>query len=166
MKKHQYINNPSVLLAQGKSIVSENADNKYVYRVSMVNLMLGGIPPKTLASYCGESERVLQSWLKKVDEEGWASLMAVKQNGRPSRLSPEQIKAIKEDVCGDPEKYGYHNWDGPALSDHIRQCYGVEYGVRACQNLMHRMGLSRSRPQSYPSQENPDGAERGEFKNN
>ena len=95
MRVHKYINDPKELLEQGKQIVSENADNKFVYRVSMVNLMLSGLSPKLLAEFCGDSERTLQTWLKKVDEIGWEALVAVKQAGRPNKLNDEQINEIK-----------------------------------------------------------------------
>ena len=96
MRTHKYINDPKELLEQGKQIVSESADNKFVHRVSMVNLMLSGFSAKELAKYCGESERTLQSWLKKVDEQGWETLISKKQTGRPSRLSNQQVEEIRK----------------------------------------------------------------------
>ena len=164
MRTHKYINNPEELLAQGRQIVSENADNKFVHRVSMVNLMLGGFPPKELATYCGDSERTLQTWLKNVDEKGWESLVAIKQSGRPPRLTNQQIEEIRATILAGPEKWGYDVWDGPTMSAYIKKTYDIDYGVRACQNLMHKMGLSMIRPQMYPSLENPDEEAREDFK--
>ena len=166
VRVHKYINDPKVLLEQGKRIVSENADNKFVHRVSMVNLMLSGLSAKTLSEFCGDSERVLQSWLKKVDESGWDSLLAVKQEGRPNKLSDQQIAEIKAAINAGPEASGYNVWDGPALSDFIKTKFGIDYGVRACQLLMHRMGFSLIRPQTYPSLGNPDNEAREAFKKN
>lgn len=122
----------------------------------MVNLMLSGFSAKELAKYCGESERTLQSWLKKVDEQGWETLISKKQPGRPSRLSNQQIEEIRIAVQANPEQSGYNIWDGPTLSDYIKSQYGIEYGVRASQYLLHRMGFSLIRPQVYPSLEQPD----------
>ena len=164
MRNHKYINNREELLTQGRSIVSESADNKFVHRVSMVNLMLSGFPAKELAKYCGESERTLQSWLKKVDEQGWETLISKKQTGRPSRLSNQQIEEIRIAVQAEPEQSGYNVWDGPTLSDYIKNQYGIEYGVRASQYLLHRMGFSLIRPQVYPSLEQPDDEAREAFK--
>ena len=166
MRVHKYINDPKDLLEQGKQIVSENADNKFVHRVSMVNLMLSGLSAKSLAEYCGDSERTLQTWLKKVDEIGWEALAAVKQTGRPSKLSDEQIAEIREAVKADPAESGYNVWDGPALSDYIKTRYDIDYSVRACQILMHKMGFSLIRPQTYPSLGNPDDEAREAFKKN
>lgn len=164
MRNHKYINNREELLTQGRSIVSESADNKFVHRVSMVNLMLSGFSAKELAKYCGESERTLQSWLKKVDEQGWETLISKKQTGRPSRLSNQQVEEIRIAVQADPEQSGYNVWDGPTLSDYIKSQYGIEYGVRASQYLLHRMGFSLIRPQVYPSLEQPDEEAREAFK--
>ncbi len=164
MRNHKYINNREELLTQGRSIVSESADNKFVHRVSMVNLMLSGFSAKELAKYCGESERTLQSWLKKVDEQGWETLISKKQTGRPSRLSNQQVEEIRIAVQANPEQSGYNVWDGPTLSDYIKNQYGIEYGVRASQYLLHRMGFSLIRPQVYPSLEQPDDEAREAFK--
>lgn len=130
----------------------------------MVNLMLSGFSAKELAKYCGESERTLQSWLKKVDEQGWETLISKKQTGRPSRLSNQQVEEIRIAVQADPEQSGYNVWDGPTLSDYIKSQYGIEYGVRASQYLLHRMGFSLIRPQVYPSLEQPDDEAREAFK--
>ena len=166
MRVYKYINDPKELLEQGKQIVSENADNKFVHRVSMVNLMLSGLSPKLLAEFCGDSERTLQTWLKKVDEIGWEALVAVKQAGRPNKLNDEQINEIKAALKTDPAESGYNVWDGPALSDYIKTKYGIDYGVRACQILMHKMGFSLIRPQTYPSLGNPDNETREALKKN
>lgn len=164
MRNHKYVNNREELLSQGRSIVSKSSDNKFVHRVSMVNLMLSGFSAKELAKYCGESERTLQFWLKKVDEQGWETLISKKQPGRPSRLSNQQIEEIRIAVQADPEQSGYNVWDGPTLSAYIKRKHNIEYGVRASQLLLHRMGFSLIRPQVYPSLEQPDDEAREAFK--
>ena len=167
MRKHKYIHDPKDLLEEGKRIVSKEADHedkKYVYRVSMVNLMLSGLSPQEVSSCCGYSIRTLQSWLKKVDEAGWETLKTKKQPGRPSRLTDQQTEEIKTSIEEEAEKSGYTTWGGPSLSDYIKSKYGVTYGVRASQKLMRRMGFSLIRPQIYPSLENADTEARESFK--
>ena len=154
------------LLKQGEQIVSENADNKFVHRVTMVNLLLSGMSPSALELYSGESKRTLMSWVQKVDEYGWDSLMAKKQEGRPRRLSSEQEEEIRVALRNDPNIYGYNEWNGPSLSDFIKERYDINLGVRACQKLFRRLGFSLIRPQTYPSLENPNEEARDEFKKN
>ena len=164
MHVRKFNTDKSVLLDQGKKIVSESADNKFVHRVSMVNLILAGMTAEELSVYCGDSKRTLMSWVQKVDNEGWDSLVARKQEGRPKRLNNEQEEEIRSALSSDPSEYGYNVWDGPSVSDYILKKYDVTLGVRACQKLMHRLGFSLVRPQTYPSLENPDEEKREEFK--
>lgn len=152
------------LLEEGRRIVSESSDSKFLFRVSMVNLILAGAKPSELSKYCGVDERALTGWVAKVDDHGFQSLMAVKQTGRPSKLSDAQKEEIKFVLQKDPTEYGYSNWDGPSLSDHISSEYGVDYSVRACQKLIKSLGFSLIRPQVHPSLNEPDEKARKEFK--
>ncbi len=164
MNIHHFIHGPEELLRQGQEIVKQTADPKFIHRVTMVNLVLGGMKTKDLSQCCGDSVRTINTWIKKVDEQGWDSLRTVKQTGRPRVLSDTQLEEIKQAIRNDPQNYGYHVWDGPTLSDYIKTTYNIEYGTRACQKLFHQLGFSLIRPQTYPSLENPDNEARNEFK--
>lgn len=164
MRVRRYIHNPEELLKQGQEIVKQTAEARFIHRVSMVNLILSGMKAKDLSQSCGDSVRTLNTWVKKVDEKGWDSLKTVKQKGRIPVLSDTQLEEIKQVLSTDPEKHGYHVWDGPTLSHYIKATYSIEYGTRACQKLFHRLGFSLIRPQTYPSLENPDNKAREEFK--
>ncbi len=166
MNVRHFIHSREELLKQGQEIVKQTSDSKFIHRVTMVNLILGGMKSKEVSQYCGDSVRTINTWVKKVDEEGWESLMTVKQKGRPATFSDTQLEEIKQAVRNDPENYGYHVWDGPTLSDYIKATYNIEYGTRACQKLFHRLGFSLIRPQTYPSLENPDNEARDELKKN
>lgn len=50
MRNYKYINDREELLAQGRSIVSESADNKFVHRVSMVKPDVGRISRKRIST--------------------------------------------------------------------------------------------------------------------
>ena len=82
-------------------------------------------------------------------------------------LAFRAVKAFTDAIdMDDPEKYGYHVWDGPTLSAYIKSKYDIDLGVRSCQKLLHKMGFSLIRPQIYPSLENQDDGARNEFKKN
>ena len=130
------------LLAEGTKIIATDRDSKFLFRVATVNLILSGLKPSELSKYCGVDERTLSRWVAKVDNVGFESLRAVKQNGRPSKLSDEQKEKIKDVIKEDPSRYGYSNWDGPSLSDFFLKEFDVEYSVRACQKLFHELGFS------------------------
>jgi len=152
------------LLSEGKKIVSEDRDSKYVFRVTLVNLVLGGAKPSEIADYSGVNERTISGWVAKVDENGFESLRAVKQTGRPTVLSDAIKEEIKCVLLEDPEKHGYRVWDGPTLSEHILKTYGIVYKTRSCQMLLHELGFNKIRPQVYPSTGETDDGSRTAFK--
>ena len=108
MRTRQFIHDPQELLSQGKALVKDNSDIKFAYRVTMVNLLLGGMSARELAEHCGDGETTLMSWVKKVDENGWDSLRAKKQTGQPRRLTDEQIAKLKENVSSNPNNFGFN----------------------------------------------------------
>ena len=166
MRTKQYKNDPKELLEQGKILVRENADIKFAYRVSMVNLILSGMSAKELSAHCGDGETTLMSWVTKVDHFGWDALHTKKQPGKPSKLNEGQIAQVKAAVLGSPDDCGFKVWDGPSLSKYIKDSFNIDLGVRACQKLLHKMGFALIRPQMYPSLSNPDNEARDAFKKN
>jgi len=92
-------------------------------------------------------------------------MLKEEQKGRPKKLSKEQEEIIKELLEEDePEKHGYRVWDGPSMSDYIKKNMDVDYAVRSCQKLFHRLKYNKIVPQTYPSLEDPDDEARDMYK--
>lgn len=165
MPARKYKTNPETLLAEGQLIVNSTTDAKYQHKVEMVNLVLSGITPSYLSTYCGDSKNTITLWVKIADERGFEALKVKRQTGRPPKLDSTQITQIRltleED---DPKKYGYNVWDGPSLSAYIENTYGVKLCVRQCQRLFHNLGFSLVRPQTYPSKGEKNTPERDAYK--
>ena len=165
MPARKYKTNPEELLAEGQLIVNSTTDAKYQHKVEMVNLVLSGITPSYLSTYCGDSKNAITLWVKIADEQGFEALRVKRQTGRPPKLNSTQITQIRMVLEEDaPKKYGYNVWDGPSLSAYIEKAYGVKLCVRQCQRLFHNLGFSLVRPQTYPSKGEKNAAERDEYK--
>ena len=74
----------------------------------------------------------------------------------------EQIRVILEEDA--PKKYGHNVWDGPSLSAYVEKTYAVKLSVRQCQRLLHSLGFSLVRPQTFPSKGEQNEQERMEYK--
>ena len=165
MPARKYKTNPAQLLAEGQQIVHITSDARYRHKVEMVNLVLSGLTPSYLSSYCGDSKRTITLWVKIADERGFESLKTKKPTGRPSKLTKEQKAEIRAMVEEDnPKKYGQTVWDGPSLSAYIKKTYAVKLSVRQCQRLLHSLGFSLVRPQTFPSKGEENEQERTEYK--
>ena len=167
MPTRKYKTNPKQLLAEGQLIINSTQDAKFQHKVEMVNLVLSGLTPSYLSSYCGDSKSTITLWVKIADEQGFDALKAKNHPGRPTKLTSEQLAEIyavlEED---DPKKYGYNVWDGPALSSYIEKIYSVKLCVRQCQRTFHKLGFSLVRPQTFPSKDEQNEEERSEYKKN
>ena len=165
MPARKYKTDPARLLAEGQQIVHTTSDAKYRHKIEMVNLVLSGLTPSYLSTYCGNSKRTITLWVKIADEQGFAALKPRKPTGKPPKLTKEQMAEIRtvleED---DPKKYGYDVWDGPSLSAYIEETYAIMLCVRQCQRLFHNLGFSLVRPQTFPSKGEHNEAERREYK--
>ena len=157
MNTRKYNTDPSLLLEQGKAIMSSSDESRFLFRVFAVNMVLSGTP----ASQVGAS-----GWVKTVDEHGFDALRPQRRPGRPSKLTEDQLKEVDAVIQTDPKEYGLKVWDGPSLSSYIKSQYGIDIGIRQCQRLFHTLGYSHIRPQTYPSKDYEGTEEREAFKKN
>ena len=165
MPGRKYKTDPAHLLAEGQQIIHTTSDIKYRHKIEMVNLVLSGLTPSYLSTYCGNSKRTITLWVKIADEQGFEALKPRKPTGKPPKLTKEQmaeIRAVLEE--DDPKRYGHNVWDGPSLSAYIEETYAVKLSVRQCQRLFHTLGFSLVRPQIFPSKGGHSDKERAEYK--
>ena len=149
-KENQVINRKAPLegesfLAAIREELRRDAQARYLHRVALVSLMVGGLNVNTLSEVSGISRNTLSAWLTRAMEEGLEGLRPKKQQGRPSRLSPEQLNSLKEVLDNDPLLYGFSAWDGPSLAAFIEKRFGVGFSVRQCQRLFRRLTQGRVR---------------------
>lgn len=166
MNNRKYKTNPDELLAQGQAIMSSSDESRYLFRVFAVNMVLAGTPASQVGASAGFTKAAVTGWVKTADEQGFEALRPQKRTGRPAKLTADQLKLIDAALQDDPKDHGFKVWDGPSLSAHIRQEFGIEIGVRQCQRLFHSLGYSRIRPQPFPSKGYEDTEERDSFKKN
>ena len=111
MPARKYKTDPVQLLAEGQQIVRTTSDAKYRHKVEMVNLVLSGLTPTYLSSYCGNSKRTITLWVKIADEQGFAALKPKKLTGKPPKLTKEQMAEIRTVLEEDaPKKYEHNVW--------------------------------------------------------
>lgn len=164
MPARKYKTDKGELLARGREL-QKSADGRFLHRVEMVCLVIGGIAPSVLARSCRETKAAITRWVKIADEQGFEALRFPKREGRPPRLSIERKAELRRVVAeGEPEKCGVRVWDGPSLSDYIARMWGVAVGRRQCQRLLREMGFELLRPRPFPGKGEVDGPARAGFK--
>ena len=88
MNKRKFINAPEELLKEIKRIVKEDKDKKYVWKVTLVNLMLERkIKADEISQMSGVPRRTLSRQVKDIDEKGFEPLRNIKVNPQDYRQS-------------------------------------------------------------------------------
>ena len=150
MRKHIFRSNIDNLISEGKDLLKGDVDMLLAYRISMVLLVLQGMPAAQLAEYSDCEARTIQLWVDAVDREGFNALKPQTKSGRPKKLDDKQKAIIKKALFADPSINGYTVWDGITLSDYVSKQFGITLSVRSCQRLFHELGLSKKIPQTHP----------------
>lgn len=155
------INNPEFVAAQIEEEIHKRPEGRYFHRLHIVLLLARGFSVQKVAELYGESVRTIQRWAKAVNTYGLRGLIDNKRPGRPPRLSPEQLNELRRDLEQSPNAFGFTQgfWDGPLLSHHIKEKYGVTLKVRRCQALFHELGYTLQRPRTKPKGAPPEAVE-------
>lgn len=101
-----------------------------------------------VAQLIKKSRTTIQSWIKAFNKGGLEAIVPNSPPGRPSRLTKEQKRKLKNDIATHPRKLGYDfsNWEGKSVSEHIKNKFGVLLKVRQCQYILHELGFTLQRP--------------------
>lgn len=96
------------------------------------------------------------NWADRFDMEGVEGLANKPRNGRPAKLTCDQLSKLKESLLKKPEVFGYNTatWSGPLVRDYIEKEFAVAYKQANVYNLMHSLGFSYQRTKGkYPEQD-------------
>ena len=83
--------------------------------------------------------------------------MEGKRHGRPSRLTPQQMDRINDDLKKGLGEFGYEQnlWEGKLLMNLISEKFHVKVGVRTCQLIFYRLKFRRRKPSLVISKSGP-----------
>lgn len=167
MRKREFQKTKEELVAEYQEEMHRNTvKTRFLKRVIAVNMYLNGMKGSEVCKVNGISHVAFSKWLDIVEAHGIEGLADKKHKGRSPRLSAEQLADVKSAAEKIPSESGFNVWNGPSLSDFIQNKFGVFLYVRRCQYMLHEMGFSLVRPQTFPSLGEQKDKERESFKKN
>ncbi len=151
------INEPHIaFVLQDEIRRSEEA--RYDHRLHAVLLVAKGMSCPKVADYLGDPERTVRYWIRRYQEDGLQGLVENERDGRPSRISQQQMQRIASALRKRPQDFGLNGgiWDGKSLAAFIRNEFGIELGVRQCQRLFKQLGFRLRKPRPMIARSNPE----------
>ncbi len=93
----------------------------------------------------------ISKWLNKLQDGGLKAATPKKQPGRPRRLGPEQLKALRHDLLKLPEKHGYSSgfWSTRLVKQHVMNKFKTSFTPRHMTRLLSRIGFSFKKPRTF-----------------
>lgn len=116
-------------------------------KIAALLLTLEGQRPGWIAEVLGLTRQSLNLLMHKVNEQGLASLKAVRRPGRPTRLTTKIRRELEAHLEKSPEEFGLNRarWDGPTLVVHLKKQFGIQLKVRQAQMWIHQLGYRMKR---------------------
>lgn len=116
-------------------------------KVAALLLVLEDKPRGWISELFGIDRVNLSRWINRVNVEGLKGLEERPRSGRPSQLTEEVCKELEEHLEKEPLEFGLERfkWDGPTLSKHLREYFGIRIKVRQAQYWMHKLGYTVKR---------------------
>ena len=101
----------------------------------------------------------VRGWLVRMMQRDLGRRFDQKSTGRKNILGPQTLKKIMEWTCWDPSRYGFEptSWHLNMVNEMIRMETGRHAKPSTLRRILHRLGLSYSKPRPVPCKTAPTG---------
>ena len=123
-----------------------------------MDLLQKGHSPKEVAQWVGVDRRSVRRWKATFTKSGESALQAHPAPGRPSRLPPEQRKALEEELLKGSQAAGFPSdlWTCARVAQLIERHFGIAYHPDHVGRLLHALGWSPQKPERRARERNEE----------
>lgn len=146
------IKQPEKLLRQIEEYFDSSDELKFAAKLQGVLLLLKYEDNNCseVARLIGKTPQTVAGWARKLNQGKGGNIDVLRDKvkpGRNTRLSPDQMKKIKDILKEDPAQFGISStkWDGNTLSEYLDQRLGITLQLRQCQRILQRLGYANKR---------------------
>lgn len=113
-------------------------------------LHLKGNTITRIAETLNRSRETVSTYIRTYQNGGLAALRIKHSPGAPPRLTKEQQEQLKQVIVSStPHEVGFtarHNWTLEIIATYMEREFGQRYSLRGVSKMMHRRGLSYTKP--------------------
>ncbi|MES3030921.1 MAG: helix-turn-helix domain-containing protein [Patescibacteria group bacterium] len=121
------------------SLRGTSPNERVLHRLHSVVLVLKGFSCSDAARLYGNSERIVAYWLKRFEEHGINGLREGARSGRPSTLTPKQLRAVQSFVRAAQSKN--EDATGPSLAAFLKSTFKVSLTKRQCRRILNQISF-------------------------
>jgi putative transposase len=122
---------------------SLSRDDMETRRLAAARELLNGLTQSQVARRYGVSRTTASRWHRSIVVKGVDGMRKRRATGRPSRLSSDQVDAIRVMYCEGAQAHGFSTdrWTTGKLAEAIERVFGIRYDQDHVGRLMHKLGL-------------------------
>ena len=107
-----------------------------------------GLGQSEVGRAVGVHRQSVSRWARELGESGMRGLRKAGHTGRPSKLSPAQLRDLERALKRGPEAFGYATglWTAARVRDLIEERTGVRYHEDHVWRILRKLGWSCQRP--------------------
>jgi len=157
---------PGISKSKLKKLYEKEKDSKAKLRLLSAILRKEGKSIPRISESIQRPAATISDWLKRIEKEGLGKIYSIKQTGKPSRLSENQLKELKTILDDSPSKQDvpFKIWTTSLVQYLIKKLYGVLYQLRNIRNIVKKLGFCLKVPRQENIKKNKKAVE--EFKKN
>jgi putative transposase len=131
-------------LAPLSSLTREDMETR---RLAAARELLNGVTQSTVARRYGVSRTTASRWQRSIVFRGVDGLRKRRATGRPSRLTADQVDAIRQMYVDGAAAHGFprDRWTTGRLAEAIERKFGIRYDRDHVGRLMYKFGLRAHR---------------------
>ncbi|MGB9631811.1 MAG: IS630 family transposase [Chloroflexaceae bacterium] len=114
-----------------------------IQQISALLLLDDGLDVWSIGARVGVCTTTIYTWRDAFLVKRWASLSRGKSSGRPPKLTPSQLRRLKELVMAGPEAAGYATgcWNAALVQQLIEREFGKSFHVNYISTLLKNLGF-------------------------
>jgi transposase len=128
------------MLAPQSSLTRDDMETR---RLAAARELLNGVTQSTVARRYGVSRTTASRWQRSIVMRGVDGLRKRRATGRPSRLTADQVDAIRQMFAEGAAAHGFSRdrWTTGRLAEAIERRFGIRYDRDHVGRLMYKFGL-------------------------
>jgi transposase len=117
-------------------------------RMEAARMLRQGLGQSEVARAVGVHRQSVSRWARELGESGMRGLRKAGRTGRPSKLSPAQLRELERALKRGPEAFGFAGglWTAARVRDLIADRAGVRYHEDHVWRILRKLGWSCQRP--------------------
>ena len=137
-------------LEEVKQAMKKVKERRMYERYQALYLYLQGNQAEEIAPILNRSVKTVKGYIQAYETGGLSALQMNHSPGAPVRLTKEQQEKLKQTIVSSvPHDVGFtarHNWTLEIIAAFIKREFGYTYSLRGVSKMMHRQGLSYTKP--------------------